>query len=275
MSVAFNDILILRDVLRPIKGNPGLHRFSSRQQFGLANNPRLSYQDLSNSRAIVAAIKEWHSLRYPTASTVNILSYCLYTLFASGPGTAYASRTLNSSFPGDECSGIRNNARANARGMHGVLQERWNLRLRTNESLGHVHMQSLDGYRGPIDLIAIPFFQHKGQTVAADGTLLHGCSLWHCLRPCSISLSSSSTQLLLNKIRLLRPTQKTDHPHVEQIWNAMQVLLAASGVFFPVAREEQMFHFFFNHVLTLPYDPALPHPSSPFAPGPYPLGLGF
>lgn len=55
----------------------------------------------------------------------------------------------------------------------------------------------------------------------------------------------------------------------------MKVLLAAAGVFFPVAREEQMFHLFFNHVLTLPYYPPLPHPSSPFASGPYPLGLGF
>jgi hypothetical protein len=62
MSVAFNDVVILRDTLRHIK-------------------------DLANARAVASAIKEWHSLRYPTASTVNILSYCLYTLFASGPGT--------------------------------------------------------------------------------------------------------------------------------------------------------------------------------------------
>jgi hypothetical protein len=47
------------------------------------NNNKL---DLANARAVASAIKEWHSLRYPTASTVNILSYCLYTLFASGPG---------------------------------------------------------------------------------------------------------------------------------------------------------------------------------------------
>lgn len=182
MSVAFNDVVILRDTLRHIK-------------------------DLANARAVASAIKEWHSLRYPTASTVNILSYCLYTLFASGPGT-----TL------------------------GPMRE---------ACMGYFKLGGICA-SGPMNLLAI--------TKAKPWILMTHFFM--------VALYGTAYAL-------------APFPSPARVWGALKVLLAASGVFFPVAKEEQMFSFLFNHVLTLPYYPLLPHPSSPFTPGPYPLGLGF
>ncbi|KAK0222011.1 squalene epoxidase-domain-containing protein [Armillaria fumosa] len=58
MTVAFNDVVILRDLLTHVK-------------------------KLDDWRAVRAALRKWHWQRKPVASTVNILSVALYDLFGA------------------------------------------------------------------------------------------------------------------------------------------------------------------------------------------------
>ncbi len=58
MTVAFNDVVILRDLLTHVK-------------------------KLDDWRAVRTALRKWHWQRKPVASTVNILSVALYDLFGA------------------------------------------------------------------------------------------------------------------------------------------------------------------------------------------------
>lgn len=62
MTVAFNDVLILRTLLSPI-------------------------EELGNWDEVKSAIQTWHWTRKPLSSTINILSVALYDLFGADGGS--------------------------------------------------------------------------------------------------------------------------------------------------------------------------------------------
>jgi squalene monooxygenase len=74
MTVALNDVVILRDLL----GSVG---------------------DLSDWRQIRKVLHQWHWDRKPLASTVNILSVALYDLFGADGGSTNVSFTRMADIP--------------------------------------------------------------------------------------------------------------------------------------------------------------------------------
>jgi squalene monooxygenase len=74
MTVALNDVVILRDLL----GSVG---------------------DLSDWRQIRKVLHQWHWDRKPLASTVNILSVALYDLFGADGGSTIVSFTRMADIP--------------------------------------------------------------------------------------------------------------------------------------------------------------------------------